>query len=266
MESINARYNTEINLDRFKAINATNKKDDLSSKYQFASSKDIIEVLQDNNWYVTQAKQARVLKPENVGFQKHIVVLANKQFEQEIDVGGSLPRIMLKNSHDGKSSLQLISGIFEKICSNGLMVGNESATFKINHIAFTPQKLEEGIKHVQQELIKALEFSDKAKTITMDKDEERILAESAIELAFDGDQYSVRPESLLFRRHYQQKDANLWNTFNVIQENVIKGGVRQTRQDGTRIRSREVKNIDRNINLNKALWSLADKFYQLKTA
>jgi hypothetical protein len=50
----------------------------------------------------------------------------------------------------------------------------------------------------------------------------------------------------------------------VIQENVIKGGVRQRRSDGSRIRSKEVKSIDEDTKLNRMLWSMTAKMAELK--
>lgn len=55
---------------------------------------------------------------------------------------------------------------------------------------------------------------------------------------------------------------------NIIQENVIKGGIRGFGKDKDgyykRIRTREVKGLDQNTALNRALWTLAEKMMQLK--
>ena len=64
----------------------------------------------------------------------------------------------------------------------------------------------------------------------------------------------------------QEKEPTLWNTFNVIQEKFIKGGVRQIRPDRTRVKSRAISSIDENVKLNKALWTLTSEMAKLKTA
>ncbi|MFS1808980.1 hypothetical protein ACL6UX_28660, partial [Bacillus anthracis] len=56
---------------------------------------------------------------------------------------------------------------------------------------------------------------------------------------------------------------------NVIQENVIKGGLRGVQRDDEgrrvrRIKTRSVNSIDQDIKLNKALWLLAEKMAALK--
>jgi len=61
---------------------------------------------------------------------------------------------------------------------------------------------------------------------------------------------------------------DLWTTFNVIQENIIKGGVRTAKvNDKGRVRratKRAVKNIDKNIKLNKAIFEMATQMQALK--
>ena len=79
----------------------------------------------------------------------------------------------------------------------------------------------------------------------------------------------VTPESLLQPRRYaDQKDSDLFTVFNVIQENLIKGGIRGYRLNKygytTRTKTREVKAIDQNVKLNRALWTLTEKMMEMK--
>jgi hypothetical protein len=64
---------------------------------------------------------------------------------------------------------------------------------------------------------------------------------------------------------------DLWKTFNRAQENVIAGGLSGLKRDenGRRVRrvsTREIKGINGNVNLNRALWTLAEKMAALKGA
>jgi len=50
----------------------------------------------------------------------------------------------------------------------------------------------------------------------------------------------------------------------VVQENVIKGGQLTGYSDkGRRQKTRPVRSIDRDLKLNKAMWSLAEKMKEL---
>jgi hypothetical protein len=62
---------------------------------------------------------------------------------------------------------------------------------------------------------------------------------------------------------------------NVVQENVIKGGLhgfqqsidKQTgRKTARRVTTREVKGIDQDVKLNRAMWMLAERMAELKAA
>jgi len=56
-----------------------------------------------------------------------------------------------------------------------------------------------------------------------------------------------------------------------VQENVIKGGLHGVQRDGNgrRLRAvstRQVKGIDQDVKLNRALWQLAERMAELKAA
>lgn len=79
----------------------------------------------------------------------------------------------------------------------------------------------------------------------------------------------ITPEQLLIPRRFDDRANDLWTTFNVAQENVIKGGLRGVQRDEEgmrvrRIKTRSVNGIDQDIKLNKALWLLAEKMAALK--
>jgi len=59
---------------------------------------------------------------------------------------------------------------------------------------------------------------------------------------------------------------NLWPTFNVVQENLVRGGLRGTNPNNKRVTTRAVKGIDTNVKLNQALWILAERMAELKQA
>jgi hypothetical protein len=96
-------------------------------------------------------------------------------------------------------------------------------------------------------------------------------------MAFDAEVLEVNKKAgidvatkMLTIRRNADKEQNLWSTFNFIQENVIKGGLRLATENdkGQRklVRTRAVNSIDRDAKLNKELMSLAQKFAALKGA
>ncbi len=78
----------------------------------------------------------------------------------------------------------------------------------------------------------------------------------------------IRPEQLLTERRYDAKYGDLCSKFNLIQEGLIRGGLKgRTRGRNGRLRRaaiRPVKALDRNVKLNQALWYLTEKMAELK--
>ena len=116
-----------------------------------------------------------------------------------------------------------------------------------------------------------LDVADDMASIQLNDDEKRVFAEVAHALKFSDKNNSMKvaPDALLKPRRYaDQKDNDLFTVFNVIQENLIKGGVRGYRLNKygytTRTKTREVKAIDQDVKLNRALWSLTEKMMDLK--
>ena len=79
----------------------------------------------------------------------------------------------------------------------------------------------------------------------------------------------IAPEALLKPRRAADRGADLWSAFNVIQENVIRGGQRGqvVAADGARRRAsvREVTGIDQGRALNRALWVLTERMAELRS-
>src|SRR5262249_29652709 len=71
---------------------------------------------------------------------------------------------------------------------------------------------------------------------------------------------SRRDEAKVVRlrpNRWQQAEPTLWNVLNTGQENIIRGGVHQVRSDGSRFRSRPVRDISEDVRINRELWRLA---------
>jgi hypothetical protein len=105
----------------------------------------------------------------------------------------------------------------------------------------------------------AFEERERWRGLRLKRDEQLAFADAAISLRFDRDAVEVDPEEVLAPHRWQQSEPNLWNTLNSVQESILRGGVRQVRSDGSRFRSRAVKNIDEDVRINRELWRLAQE-------
>lgn len=254
-----------LNLEKFSAIQAQGKSSLTSDKYSFIPTTRVIDVLAQNGWMPVKAAQAGTRVEGKAGFQNHLIRFRNTSFNTALKVGDTLPEIVLKNSHCGGASFQLMAGLFRLVCSNGLVVDDhEFETIRIRHTGYTDDLVQKAITNIVDACPATLEQVASWQAIELSENERLAFAASAIELKFDGDKYAVEPKQLLARRRYGDNATDLYTTMNVVQENLIRGGVRQRRRDGSRVRSREVKSIDENIKLNKALWTLTSRMAELR--
>ncbi|HIP83856.1 MAG TPA: DUF932 domain-containing protein [Desulfocapsa sulfexigens] len=102
------------------------------------------------------------------------------------------------------------------------------------------------------------------KVIEMTLDERNIFAMFAHNLVNDDiENAPIQPDQLLSERRYDDKGNDLWTTFNVVQENIMRGGLKgRTRGSNGPLRrttTHPVKALDRNVKLNQALWYLTEK-------
>jgi hypothetical protein len=108
--------------------------------------------------------------------------------------------------------------------------------------------------------------------IKLDRDEQLAFAEAARAARFADAQGKVdtpiTAEQFLITRRVDDESNDLWTTFNVAQENAIRGGLHGTRYDANnnphRTATREIKGIDQDVKLNRALWVLATRMAELK--
>ncbi len=255
-----------IDTTRYSAIHAEAPSSRVSSKYLFIPTTQALSVLADHGWVPCKVKQANTRIEENQGFQKHVIRLVNEKYNTELMVNDTVPQLMLTNSHSGTSAFELSVALYRKVCANGLCVSDSTLdSIKIRHVGYQDQSMSDACLRLASGLPEVLESVENFKKIKLEREEMRIMAQTAIEMRFDGEKYTVEPEEVLRTRRYADREnTSLWNTYNVIQENVIKGGVRQRRSDGSRIRSKEVKSIDEDTKLNRMLWSMTAKMAELK--
>lgn len=264
MESI-GNQSKEVNLSKFATLQTSDKLEVLSDKYKFASTAEILNELAKHGWTATQYQEKATKSESRQGYQAHVAILQNVELNNALSVSGTLPRLVIKNSHDGKSALQFNTGLYEKICANGLVVGSETASCRLLHTQISENTISENLDYVIKQMVNALVFSEKMKKIKLDQEQVEGFLDEVVNMVWDGEKYTVKPKDLIrWHRTNQDPYSNLWNLYNVAQESVIKGGVSVLNNETREFRrSPAVRGIDRNLKLNKELWNLAEQVASL---
>lgn len=241
--------------------------DGVSSRYSFVPTLTAVDLLRDAGWFPIHAEQSAVRVASREGYQRHLIRFAKNGLEFD----GERVDLVLFNSHDRGCAFKLIASVWRQICGNGLMVASEFANFSHKHIGFSPDNFNHSAGEIASAAGTIADGVDKMKLIEMTPDERGVFAQAAHNLVYDEpEQAPVQPHQLLDERRYDDKGNDLWTTFNVVQENVMRGGLKgTTRGSNGRLRrttTRPVKALDRNIKLNQALWVLTEKMAELKQA
>lgn len=261
------------------SIFAEKASEKVSDRYAFIPTIQVVDVLRSQGWMPVKAMQSRA-RSENGHFEaKHMIRFRNEA--NALAVGDSFAELVLVNSHNGSSSFQLMGGVYRLVCSNGMILGDTYASARVNHTGFTNDKVIEAQFQVLDTVPKIASSIDKMQSVQLGRDEQLALAESALSIRYEQNEEGkivapIQADSLLLTRRYEDRKTDLWSTFNTIQENILRGGLRgvSTQTDPTtgrvisrrRTRTREVGSVSENVRLNRALWTLAEKMAELKTA
>jgi Domain of unknown function (DUF932) len=235
-----------------------------SSKYALIPTIECIRGLEKAGFYPVQAQESKCRNKDNKPFAKHMI-----RFRREgvLQVGGNVPEIVMINSHNGTSSYQIRAGIYRLVCANGLVVGNDMFYRSVRHQGDVISKVVESANEIIEIMPEAIEISEQWKGITLNHEQRKIYAESASLLKWDQGEIEVNAERLLLPRRQADTHNDLWTTFNAVQENVIRGGVRYYNSTShKRGSTRAVNSVSENSRLNTALWNLTEKMANLATA
>ncbi|MBI0435865.1 DUF932 domain-containing protein [Roseomonas sp. KE0001] len=255
---------------------ATGKHESRSERYAYIATSEVIDGLRANGFLPVFAKQGRSRIEGKEAFTKHLIRFRYQGQGPALQrVGEVFPEVVLVNSHDGTSAYQLMAGMFRLACLNGMVVADrELATVKVAHKGDVVRQVIEGSYTVLEESKRALQAADEWAGVTLNQTERMIMAEAAHTLRFADEEGQtttpVRPEQLLDIRRQADRSGDLWTTTNVVQENIIRGGLTAYGRDSNnrrrRVTTREVRGIDQDVKLNRALWVLAERMAELKGA
>jgi hypothetical protein len=241
--------------------------DSRSERYSYIPTSRVVTALRGEGFQPVKVTTARVRDTGKLGFEKHM--LRFRRSDAALAVGDVFPEIVLVNSHDGSTSYSIMAGLFRLACSNGMVVsaGSLAEEVKVRHSGNNiVDDVIEGSYRVLETSQSALEVAGDWARIELKPAEQMALATGAHHVRFadsDGEVSTpIRPDQFLTARRYDDRKNDLWTTFNRVQENTIKGGLRGVGRDAQgrtrRTSTKEVKGIDGNVNLNKALWKMAE--------
>lgn len=236
-----------------------NKHESKSNKFQVITPSEVQEVLRSHGFERVHLKESRAKHADKQSFQ---TTIARYRSQDDLGIAGLNLDIIFKMPHlYGK--VQAVLGLFRGTCSNQLNVGTSFEDYRIAHKGDALQQIDRAILNMlssRQELVKEVE---NMKSTVIDADTARKLAGQAVYIRADqlksDDIKEVSLSEILKTRRNDDEQLDLFTTFNVIQENIVRRGILYKDSEGNVKRVRSLKdNSNVSLEFNKRLWDAAN--------
>lgn len=249
------------------SIFATEHAGGLSEKYRFVPTIEVVDALRGEGFFPVAVAASRSKTEDGRDYVKHTLRLRREaDLGVELKRGGAVnqcvPELALTNSHNGTSGFILDAALHRLVCSNGLICAESQGTLRFRHSGKDDLigRVLEGAYEIVDDFPRIADKVEEWSGIELEPTQRLAFATAALPLRFDQDEagnWPVRAEQLLRPRRYGDAREDVFTTFNVVQENLIRGGLYAGRKNGRRQSTRKVTSVDRDLRLNRALWTLA---------
>jgi hypothetical protein len=180
----------------------------------------------------------------------------------ELTLVDAIPEIVLLNSHDGSSAYELRAGLFRPVCTNGLLVSlGDFVAVRIAHRGDVIERVVNGALEICSRLDGLGELVERMAATDLEEPVREAFAREALELRYGQAEASgYRWTQLLNNRREVDIGADVWRTYNTVQENLLGGGLLRRGASGKLTRSRRIKAIREDVRLNADLWDIATRY------
>ncbi len=235
----------------------------VSDRYGFVPTIDVVTSLQDEGWYPVRAQQTSTRDPNRRSLARHMIRFRQDP-DRQVTVGDSVAELVLTNSHDRSAAYQLDLGLFRLVCSNGMVTPTgDLGGIRVKHGKQIVENIIEGSLNLINEIPKISESVDHFRSTLVSSEEALMFSRAALSLRYGEDwleKSPIQPEDLLRLRRQEDHEPSLWNAFNRVQENLMKGGLLGRSVSGRNSRTRAIQSVTEDVRLNRALWQLTQEF------
>jgi hypothetical protein len=245
-----------------------------SDRYAFLPTYQVVTALRAEGFLPFSARQSRTLSADMVPYARHEIRFRHVDTLKRLH-GLHVPgvhnflqaeefdEIALVNSHDMSSCFELYHAVYRVLCGNGLVAalphsGCSQGFYKVRHSGDIVGNVIEGAARILSETELVQTSRDAMRSIALDESDRLEFATAAVEMLYGDGTAPITPRQLLAPRRAEDQTADLWTTFNVVQENVMRGGLRSVSANGRASRTRGINSITRDYAVNRMLWNLAE--------
>lgn len=241
--------------ERVPAVFAPAAHERTSTAYTFISTERVLTALASAGFLPVEARQAaRARSPLHA---RHLIRL-RRRFET-IALRDAIPEILFLNSHDGTSAYQLRVGLYRVVCTNGLVVSaGVFPTWRVTHRGDVVADVVAAALEISERFDLLAAAVERMEHTRLDRLQQLDFAAEAVALRFPKDPSgSIEPSRFLVAHRAEDVGNDLWRTFNVLQENLLRGGIPRRSASNRLSRTRRITAIREDVRLNSGLWELA---------
>jgi hypothetical protein len=235
------------------SIFATSASPKMSDKYVFVPTIDILENFEREGWEIASAKQT------GLGLHGvHEIRLRNGELPK---VGDTLVEAIIRNSHNGMTTLGVSAGLHRLVCSNGLTVPTALAdSFNVRHQRFDLDDVKRLTESFAGKLPKIERSVNRMMRHEMTIDEKIDFVRKSAEIRFSKEKVlnDLEIVGLLTPNRVEDEGDDMWKVFNVVQEKFVRGGMNYLSSKGQRTKLKGLQNIIAVNRVNTKLWELAE--------
>jgi hypothetical protein len=226
--------------------------------YTFISTAQVVAALREAGFEPTRAQQTRVRNGGSTTHARHMLRFSHTR--ESLTLVDAIPELVLINSHDGTSAYTLRAGLYRPVCTNGLLA--QIGDFGLIHV---PHRGDIVANVVEGALAITRGFADIGAVVEqmhakqLDERQRWDFAAQALSVRYhrlDHHAPITADQALLPRRHTDFGNS-LWTTYNIVQENLCRGGVIGKTAKGRSTRTRAIRAIREDIRINAELWQHA---------
>ena len=141
------------------------------------------------------------------------------------------------------------------ICSNGMIVSeHDFGAIHLRHIGFDRNDVFAAADRLANNVTKVNDTINGWSNITLTPDVERQFFTDASRIRWDSPDENI-VTNVSTRQRVEDTGKDLWTTFNVAQENLIRGGFVANRRE-----ARRIKSIQKDLDINTKLWDLTNTY------
>ena len=237
----------------------------VSNKYDFLRTADILNKLVEHDWYPTHAHQSRARTTAGYHIAPHCVRLRQPRSKQ-VRIGDGFLELVLLNSHNRSTAFRFYMGVYRMVCSNGLVVGSHMQGGRTKHIGNAHERVDGIIDDILGRVPVVSRAVEQWQYTHLTLHQRVLLAQDAYFLRYGEKREGPQPTQLLKTRRDEDQSDDLWTVFNTIQENLVMGGQPYIDANNHRRTTRAVTEVNRLTHLNRALWDKAEEYNALSEA